>query len=100
MTLPKDFWEQLHKKTDADLYDMPAHENDYLPEALAGARGELRKRNLTPESSTQPEGVAQIAAPPGTKDELILQVKARSSKYARKRGLRFLIGGVFGGTVL
>ena len=55
MTLPKDFWEQLPLKTDAELYDMQAHQEDYLPEALAAAKDELSKRNLAPERVAQLE---------------------------------------------
>jgi hypothetical protein len=53
MTLPKDFWEQLPLKMDAELYDMLAHPDDYLPEALAAAKDELSKRNLAPERVAQ-----------------------------------------------
>jgi hypothetical protein len=59
MTLPKDFWEQLPLKTDAELYDILAHQDDYLPEALAAARDELGKRNLTPDRVTQLEAEVQ-----------------------------------------
>jgi len=55
MPLPKDFWEQLPLKTDAELYDMLAHREDYLPEALAAAKDELSKRNLAPERVAQLE---------------------------------------------
>jgi hypothetical protein len=56
MTLPRDFWEQLPEKTDAELYDIIAHPEDYLPEALAAARDELSKRNLSPERTAELEG--------------------------------------------
>ena len=59
MTLPKDFWEQLPLKTDAELYDMVAHQEDYLPEALAAAKDEFSKRNLAPERVTQLEAGVQ-----------------------------------------
>ena len=59
MTLPKDFWEQLPLKTDAELYDMLAHQEDYFPEALAAAKDELSKRNLAPERVTQLEAAVQ-----------------------------------------
>ncbi len=55
MSLPKDFWEQLPVKADAELYDMLAHQEDYLPEALAAARDELSQRNLAPERVAQLE---------------------------------------------
>jgi phosphotransferase system glucose/maltose/N-acetylglucosamine-specific IIC component len=59
MTLPQDFWEQLPLKTDAELYDMLANQEDYSPEALAAAQDELSKRNLAGERVAQLEGEAQ-----------------------------------------
>ena len=59
MSLPEDFWEQLPRKTDAELYDMLVHQDDYLPEALAAAKEELQKRNLKPERAIELEAVAQ-----------------------------------------
>jgi hypothetical protein len=53
MSLPPDFWETLPQKTDIDLYDMLARADDYLPEALAAAKEELRKRNLPPEHTAR-----------------------------------------------
>ena len=59
MSLPEDFLGQLPSKSDAELYDMLAHEQDYLPEALAAARLELEKRKLAPERVAQLEAVVQ-----------------------------------------
>jgi len=59
MTLPNYFWEQLPLKTNAELFDMLAHQADYLPEALTAAREELRQRNLPPESVSQLESKVQ-----------------------------------------
>ncbi len=59
MTLPKEFWEQLPLKTDAELHDMLAHQDDYLPEALAAAKDELSKRNLAPETVARLEAAVQ-----------------------------------------
>jgi len=59
MPLPQDFWQQLPLKTDVELYDMLDHQEDWLPEALAAAREELRKRNLSPDKITQIESAAQ-----------------------------------------
>jgi hypothetical protein len=59
MSLPKDLWEQLPHKTDAELYDMLAHPDDYLPEALAAAKNELSKRHLPPARVAQLEAEAQ-----------------------------------------
>jgi hypothetical protein len=59
MSLPKDFGEQLPRKTDQELYDLLAHPDDYLPEALEAARGELSQRNLPPERAGQLAAAAQ-----------------------------------------
>jgi hypothetical protein len=59
MSLPKGFVEQLPLKADADLYDMLAHQEDYLPEALTAAKEQLSKRNLPPERIAQIEAAAQ-----------------------------------------
>jgi hypothetical protein len=48
MSLPPEFWKQLPERSDADLYDMLSHPDDYQPEALSAATGELQKRNLSP----------------------------------------------------
>lgn len=53
MPLPPDFQKQLAEKPDADLYDMLAHHDDYLPEALDAARVEMGRRNLPPERVAQ-----------------------------------------------
>jgi hypothetical protein len=55
MALPKDFWEQLSQKSDAELYDILAHKEDYLPEALIAATDQLKKRNLAPEKLAELE---------------------------------------------
>jgi len=59
MALPKDFGEQLPLKTDAELYDMLAHREDYLPEAVAAAEDELNRRNLAPAQIAQLEAKHQ-----------------------------------------
>jgi hypothetical protein len=59
MSLPQDFWKQLPERTDAELYDMLTHPDDYQPEAIEAAKDELRKRNLAPERAAQLEGIAQ-----------------------------------------
>ena len=59
MSLPKEFWEQLPLKTDTELYDIVAHQDDYSPEALTAARDELSKRNLAPERVAQIEATVQ-----------------------------------------
>jgi hypothetical protein len=53
MPLPPDFQKQLGERTDADLYDMLAHRDDYLPEALDAAREEIGRRNLSPDKVVQ-----------------------------------------------
>ena len=50
MSLPPEFWENLSKKTETELYDMLA---------LERAREELRKRNLSPDQATRLESVPQ-----------------------------------------
>ena len=90
MSLPKDFWEQLPQKSDGDLYDMLAHQDDYLPEALAAAREELRKRNLAPERVAQLEAAAQThKAEEDTKAEVRLGWPMRIVIF-------FLCAGIFG----
>ena len=59
MSLPQDFWDQLPSKSDAELYDMLAHEQDYLPEVVAAARQEIGKRNLAPERLAQLDAAVQ-----------------------------------------
>ena len=68
MALPQEFWEQLPQKTDAELCDIVARREDYLPEALAAAEDELNKRNVAP---------ARIA-------ELKTAIEAQQSKDAAK----------------
>jgi hypothetical protein len=48
MPLPHDFTKRLTEATDEQLYDMLAHDADYLPEALAAARMEIQRRNIGP----------------------------------------------------
>jgi hypothetical protein len=59
MSLPSEFWSQLPLKTDEELYDIVAHQEDYLPEALAAAREEVAKRNLSLERTKQIEAAVQ-----------------------------------------
>jgi hypothetical protein len=62
MNLPADFYERLPERSDEDLYEMLAHTEDYLPEALKAACEELRHRNLTPEKAARLEVATQAAA--------------------------------------
>lgn len=48
MKLPPHFRTTLAECEDAQLYDMLAHQADYLPEALEAAQDELRSRDLSP----------------------------------------------------
>ena len=59
MSLPPEFWENLSKKTDAELYEMLAHSDDYEPDALEAAKEELHKRNLAPDKVARLESVTQ-----------------------------------------
>jgi len=60
MPLPTDFHKTLAEKTDEHLFDMLAHPDDYLPEALMVARGEIKRRNLGPAIITQLEQRSEI----------------------------------------
>ena len=59
MELPKDFWKQLPLKSDAQLLEMLARADDYLPEAIIAAKEELGRRDIPPEVVTQIEGKVQ-----------------------------------------
>ncbi len=59
MRLPAGFSEQLALKPDAELFDMLAHQQDYLPEAVLAAKVELGRRNLAPTRITQLEAGIQ-----------------------------------------
>lgn len=48
MSLPQSFDKSLSERTDEELYDMLAHGEDYVSEALAAAQVEIERRNLTP----------------------------------------------------
>jgi hypothetical protein len=53
VSLPTEFWQQLPRKTDEELYDMLAHAGDYLPEALQALEEELKRRNLPTARTSQ-----------------------------------------------
>ena len=59
MSLPQEFWKDLAERSDEQLYDMLAHADDYVPEALEAVREELRKRDLPPERAAELEVAAQ-----------------------------------------
>lgn len=59
MNLPSNFTETLLSRTDEELYEMLAHETDYLPEALEAARGELGRRNLPVERQHHLQAVTE-----------------------------------------
>ena len=59
----KDFLEEIKRKTDAELYDMLAKPEDWLPESFAVAKEELTKRNPTPERLAQLEAKVQSHKP-------------------------------------
>ena len=86
MSLSVDFWEQLSSKTDAELYDMLAHQDDYLAEALVAARDELKKRNLAPEK------IAQIEAEVES-EKIAAEAKAQQRLSWPARILIFLFCG-------
>jgi hypothetical protein len=62
MSLPKDFWEKLPRRTDAELHEMLTHPDDYLPEALAAAKEEWAKRKHGPEKAAEIEVATQVRA--------------------------------------
>jgi len=64
MSLPQEFWKELPDRTDDQLFDAIAHSDDYVPEALAAVRDELRKRDLSPERPAQVEAETQPTPPP------------------------------------
>ena len=93
MSLPKDFLQQLPLKTDAELYDLLAHPDDYLPEAVAAAKDELTKRNLAPER------VAQLDATVKSQDAAA-ETKAQERLGWPMRIFVFLFcAGLFGGVL-
>lgn len=47
MPLPKEFFDRLPERTDADLVQMIAHSEQYVPEAIAAVEAEVAKRNLS-----------------------------------------------------
>src|SRR5689334_2772244 len=59
MTLPNDFRDELPLKSDAELCDMLAHEDDWLPQALTAARQELENRSLGPRRIADLEAAVQ-----------------------------------------
>jgi hypothetical protein len=59
MALPQEFWKKFRETTDEQLFDMLAHSDDYVPEALEAVRVELRKRGLAPEKVTQLEATTK-----------------------------------------
>lgn len=93
MPLPKEFLEELPKKTNDQLYFMLGNADDYTPEALEAAKTELRRRGLA---------IDETILQRYQKDRIMiaLQMSGRLPKPARKRGILFLIGGVLGGTII
>jgi hypothetical protein len=59
MPLPRDFEKTLAERTDEQLCDMLAHAGDYQPEAVAAARAEMQRRNLTPTQVTELDAHSQ-----------------------------------------
>ena len=59
MSLPKDFWEKLQGRTDAELHDAIKNSNDYLPEAIEAIRAEWNKRGLSDVRAQELEKVVE-----------------------------------------
>jgi hypothetical protein len=105
MSLPKDFWEKLQRRTDAELHDAIKNSKDYLPEALEAIRAEWTKRGLSDVRAQELEKVveARVAADDAKANEplplsgrifcmtlwmglwpLVLYFRYRSKGYNRK----------------
>jgi hypothetical protein len=82
MPLPQEFWEQLPQKTDVELYEILGQQDDYLPEALAAAKEELRKRNLTPKNMAEIAAAAAQARILASQIETNERHKRRLAKFA------------------
>src|SRR6185369_2025053 len=97
MPLPQQFLKELPEKTDEQLYDMLGHADDYMPEALEAARTELRRRKLPPERA-----VKIVTMSEQCQNMVIIdpQPPGKSPGLLSKRGIRFLVGGLIGGTLI
>ncbi len=105
MSLPKDFWEKLQGRTDAELHDAIKNSKDYLPEAVEAIRAEWNKRGLSDVRAQELEKVveARVAADDAKANEplsismrifcmvlwggiwpLVLYFRYRSKGYNRK----------------
>jgi hypothetical protein len=62
MKPPAEFYAKLPERANEELYDMLAHEEDYLAEAVQAARDELRRRKLPPERPGVIEAPAETVA--------------------------------------
>lgn len=51
--------QELPSKTEAELYDILAHEADYLPEAVVAAEAEMNRRNLPHERISELKAAVQ-----------------------------------------
>ena len=95
MALPREFYEELPSKTEEELLDIIYRQDGYLPEAVALANEELKKRNLF-----DPEKIANVSAIIQTKiesDNAIERSKAEEQLSWAQRILFFLFGaGIFG----
>ena len=59
MWMAREFKTAVAAKTDGQLYEVLAHAEDYVPEAIAAAHAEVQRRHLTPERGAQLEALAQ-----------------------------------------
>ena len=71
MSLPKDFWEKLQGRTDAELHDAIKNSKDYVPEAMEARRAEWNKRGLSDVRAQELEKVveARVATDHAKADE-------------------------------
>ncbi len=61
MWMARDCTIDLAEKTDGQLYEVLAHAEDYVPQAIEAAQAEVQRRHLTPERGAQLEATAQAA---------------------------------------
>ena len=55
----RDFEEKMSQLSDEELFDVLAHESDYIEEAIVAAKKELRTRDLSPEVKATLEAVSE-----------------------------------------
>ena len=59
MVQKKDFDKMMSTLSDEELYDVLAHENNYIPEAIESAKSEIQSRNASPGEKTEFETITE-----------------------------------------